>query len=50
MCAEFDFEVICKRLIKRKEHLIFINFGVKMFLIRGETCFPLDQQLQVSPT
>jgi hypothetical protein len=29
MCAQLDLEVRSKKPQKRKEHLIFINFGVK---------------------
>jgi hypothetical protein len=29
MCAQLDLEVRYKRPTKKKDHLIFINFGVK---------------------
>jgi hypothetical protein len=34
MCTQLDLEVMCKRPKKRKDHLIFINFGVKMFIVK----------------
>jgi hypothetical protein len=35
MCAQLDLEVMCKRSKIRKDHLIFINFGVKKFTIKN---------------
>jgi hypothetical protein len=35
MCVKFDLEVRCKKPKKRKDHLIFINFRVKMFTIKN---------------
>jgi hypothetical protein len=34
MCAQLDLEVRCKRPKKRQDHLIFIYFGVKRFIVK----------------
>jgi hypothetical protein len=33
MCIQLDLEVRCKRSQKGKDHLIFINFGVKKITV-----------------
>jgi hypothetical protein len=33
MCPQLDLEVRCKRPQKKEDHLIFINFGVKKFIV-----------------
>jgi hypothetical protein len=35
MYAQVDLEVRCKRSKKKKDHLIFINFGVKKFTLKN---------------
>jgi hypothetical protein len=35
MYAQLDLEVRCKSPKKRKDHLIFINFGVKKFTVKN---------------
>jgi hypothetical protein len=35
MYAQLDFEVRCKRPQKKKDHLIFINFGAKKFTLKN---------------
>jgi hypothetical protein len=35
MYAQLDLEVRCKRPPKKKNHLIFINFGVKKFIVKN---------------
>jgi hypothetical protein len=35
MCAQLDLEVMCKRPKKRKDHIIFINFGIKKFAVEN---------------
>jgi hypothetical protein len=35
MCAKLDLEVRCKRPRKREDRLIFINFGVKKFIVKN---------------
>jgi hypothetical protein len=35
MCPQLDLEVSCKRPKKRRDHLIFINFGGKEFTIEN---------------
>jgi hypothetical protein len=34
MCAQLDLEVMDKRPNKREDHVIFINFGIKNFIVR----------------
>jgi hypothetical protein len=34
MCAQLDLEVMSKRP-KKKDHLIFVNFGVKKFIVKN---------------
>jgi hypothetical protein len=34
-CSQLDLEVMCKRSKKREDHLIFINFRVKKFIIKN---------------
>jgi hypothetical protein len=34
MYAQLDLEVRCKRPKKKKDHLVFINFGVKNFTLK----------------
>jgi hypothetical protein len=35
MYAQLDLEVKCKRSKKREEHIVFINFGVKKFIVEN---------------
>jgi hypothetical protein len=35
MCAQIDLEVSCKRPKKRNDPLIFINFGLKKFIVKN---------------
>jgi hypothetical protein len=35
MCTQLDLGVRCKKLRKKKDHLIFINFGVKKFTVKN---------------
>jgi hypothetical protein len=35
MCIQLDLEVSCKRLKKKEDHLIFINFIVKKFMVKN---------------
>jgi hypothetical protein len=35
VCAQLDLEVNCKRSKNKKDHLIFINFGVKKFTVKN---------------
>jgi hypothetical protein len=35
MCAQLDLEVMAKDPKKREDHLIFINFGVKKFILKN---------------
>jgi hypothetical protein len=35
MCAQLYLEVRCIRPKKKKDHLIFINFGVKKFIVKS---------------
>jgi hypothetical protein len=35
MCGQLDLEVRCKRPQKREDHLIFINFRVKKFILKN---------------
>jgi hypothetical protein len=35
MYAQLDLEVRCKRPKKRKDHIIFIDFGVKKFTLKN---------------
>jgi hypothetical protein len=35
MCVQLDLEVRCKRPKKREDHLVFINFGVKKFIVKN---------------
>jgi hypothetical protein len=35
MCVQLDLELRCKRPKKREDHLIFINFGVKKFIVKN---------------
>jgi hypothetical protein len=35
MCAQLDLEVMCKRPKKRKDRIIFINFGIKKFAVEN---------------
>jgi hypothetical protein len=35
MCAQLDLEVRCKRPKKREGHPVFINFGIKKFIVKS---------------
>jgi hypothetical protein len=34
ICAQLDLEVMCKRSKKKEYHLIYMNFGVKKFIVK----------------
>ena len=34
MCAQFDLDVMCKRPKKKKDHLVFMVFGLKKFIVK----------------
>jgi hypothetical protein len=35
VCAQLNLEVMCKRPKKREDYLIFVNFGVKKFIVKN---------------
>jgi hypothetical protein len=35
MCAQLALEANCKRTPKKKNHLIFIHFGAKKFIVKN---------------